>query len=864
VTSPRAPHLVAIALSLVAACSAGDPMGGPGPGGGPAGAPPTITAFSASPSTIASGDSATLTVDVANATTVRIDGVGDVTGRTSTTVSPTATTVFQLVATNDSGSSTAEATVIVNLAPAPLATDHPRLFIRSSDVPQLRAWATASNPIWVALDRLATTAKSDMDAGHVPGDDAGAPYYSEYPTELYAELFAFLSLVDPDAAHRADYAARARTLLMHAVDEAAKGLAANQPFRDPDFAINDRSRWNGEGFPLTVDWIYPSLTAQDKATIRTVFLRWIAQDIHESYNRPTPPGVTFDPQVYANLRWALNNYAAAHMRNIGLMSMALDDADDPGGQLRGFLSNAIGAWLYKTDRLLRTDAAGGLSPEGFEYGPQSLGYTAQLLLALRTAGQDDPARWQGFTGVQLSANPFWAGVVPCFLNSLSPVPQTRDYRGPLYDVAWYGDGEHEIAPDAIETLGPLAVYDRLTSNPSRAQAIRWIETHMAPGGAAALADRVGRTDQFFHAILYFLAFDPTAGPLVDPRPTTPSTVFAPGTGRLLARTAWSDDATWFDFSLGWQEIDHQDGDGLSFELYRKGEFLTKRRIGYGYGYESSDNANSLGIENDAPDHLDAGRTMLWQRGSQWLDGTAGDPTFVALSTDARFVHASGDATNLYNSQHENISDVKHASRSIVWLKPDIVVVYDRATTGKANRFKRFWLSTPMQATVSGRRATVTTAKGQALVVSSLLPAGATVEAQPWPNESDALGGAPADFEPMKFRLKIEDPAKPADVRFLTVLEGADAGAPPKSATLVESTAGTPYQGALVGTTVVLFPVALGAPFGGVTFASPSGATLHVVTGLAPRTGHTVTRSGQTVSISVGGTAMTDGGGVLAF
>jgi hypothetical protein len=61
---------------------------------------------------------------------------------------------------------------------------------------------------------------------------------------------------------------------MAVMHEAAQGEAPGQPFRDRDFSIDDRARWWGEGFALTVDWIYPYLTTQDKATIRQVFLRW--------------------------------------------------------------------------------------------------------------------------------------------------------------------------------------------------------------------------------------------------------------------------------------------------------------------------------------------------------------------------------------------------------------------------------------------------------------------------------------------------------------------------------------------------------------------------------------------------------------
>lgn len=80
------------------------------------------------------------------------------------------------------------------------------------------------------------------------------------------------------------------------------------------------------------------------------------------------------------------------MRNIGLMALVLDPADDPGNQLRNYLSNATGAWLYVLDYFLKHDAMGGLLPEGFEYGPQTEGFALQFLLALHTSGMDDPSR----------------------------------------------------------------------------------------------------------------------------------------------------------------------------------------------------------------------------------------------------------------------------------------------------------------------------------------------------------------------------------------------------------------------------------------------------------------------------------------
>jgi hypothetical protein len=268
---------------------------------------------------------------------------------------------------------------------------------------RLRSWASPNNPFYAGgLAVLASDAKAAMDSGRVPGRDHGSNSYEDYPTEWYAELFAFMSLIEPNRSLGADYGQRARRLLMYVIDRAAPGRGKpDEPFRDPAFSTSDRSRWQGEAFGLTVDWAYPYFSASDKARIRSVFLRW-SREQFSAYPVdqldgavPTPTGRANDPALVSkarNVRWSLNNYYAAHARNLGLMALALDPRDDPGGQLRGYLRSVTGQWLYVIDHALRTQAAGGLAPEGFEYGPQTLGAVAQLLVALRTAGKDRPAR----------------------------------------------------------------------------------------------------------------------------------------------------------------------------------------------------------------------------------------------------------------------------------------------------------------------------------------------------------------------------------------------------------------------------------------------------------------------------------------
>jgi hypothetical protein len=503
---------------------------------------------------------------------------------------------------------------------------------------------------------------------------------------------------------------------------------------------------------------------------------------------------------------------------------------------------------------LRTDAAGGLSPEGFNYGPEALGRITQLLLAMRTAGEPSG---------RIGSNPFWRDFVAAVLHSLPPLP-TRGQgelasRGQLWQPAFYGSTLRYWAEDFMKGLGPLALIAALEGDHQTADAVRWIETNVPPGGKAELLERVGDTDQFLDAILYFLLFDPNAGPPADPRPQLPLTHFAPGMNRLLARTCWCPDGRMFTYALSWNEIDHQRGDGNDFGFYRDGEWLTKQRAGYGSGASFTDYHNSVTIANDEPVHEDDER-LIWKSGSQWVLDPAGDPRLVARSDGPGFVYATGDATNLYNSTSEEVTDVLHASRSIVWLQPDTIVVFDRAATRSDNRFKRFWLQLPAAPKITGNRAEIATRR-QRLVVTSLLPEDGTIAA-----ERDEDVGEPATGEPMRYRLRVEDRRRPRVARFLHVLQAVDRAASPQPVTLLQTPAGSGFTGATVGDTAVLFPVVLGAPFTGVQVEVPAQLERILITGLHPEASYTITATpvggGTRLEIVTGGTARADNGGVL--
>jgi hypothetical protein len=764
--------------------------------------------------------------------------------------------------------------------PPTRATGHPRLWVRQADLPRLRSWAVASNPLYKSgLESIATDAKKDFETSALASGDCNVKGNF---CEAYAQLFAFMYLVAPDPAQRKDYGERAKIILLNLLERADKGDPDDR-FGAKKFSTDDRSRWSGEAFPLVVDWVYPLLSAADKALIRRVFWRWSEETLHAettSHNHPEPVGVVNSPQLLKETdrrRYALNNYFNAHMRNLGLMSLALDEADDPVEQgpkrtyprLRDYLGNATGAWLYMADTMLRTEALGGEPPEGFEYGSQTLAYLAQFHLALQTAGANDP-RKLGPQVDSLLTHPFWRDVMPAYAHQMSPAPVINEaWKGEEYQPTYYGDGQKYNAGDPLDLFAPLALYAQNAGDPSKLRQARWVELYLTENGPEGLERRARALNggvTFRQSIWYFLLFDPAAPPPPDPRPAYGLSHVSPGLGHLTARTGWGRDATWFFHQNGWRAIDHQHGDGNNFSFYRGGEFLTKERVGYGYNFENTDQHNAVALENTKPAHSDDDRrASFWKRGSQWPLSPASDGKIVARSVTPQYAYALGDATGLYNSAYEKISAVTHASRSIVWLVPDHVVIYDRAAS-REGLFKRFFLHTPTVPAVSGNVATVTTKKQQKLFITTLLPERAQIAGEAHP-KGTAWDTEPANDEPMQAFLRVTAEGAPKETRFLHVLQGANASGRAEAATMVKGAGGSPFVGAAFGPNAVIFPVNVdekGAS--AAAFVLPAGVKRVLVTGLAPGAAYAVAKkpagAGIEVSVSAGGGSKADGGGVL--
>src|SRR5207244_4247318 len=150
-------------------------------------------------------------------------------------------------------------------------------------------------------------------------------------------------------------------------------------------------------------------------------------------------------------------------------------------------------------------------------------------------------------------------------------------------------------------------------------------------------------------------------------------------------------------------------------------------------------------------------------------------------------------------------------------------------------------------------------------VSTLLPANASITAEDPGPDVDAESAA---GEPMLYRLRVEDPIKPISARFLHVLQGADGAAQSVPTTLVTSSAGTRFDGAVMNGVAVLFQNDITVPFAGVTYSVPAAVATQYVTGLAPGGTYTVALqpAGNMVQVTItpGGNQPADAGGVLVI
>jgi len=204
------------------------------------------------------------------------------------------------------------------------------------------------------------------------------------------------------------------------------------------------------------------------------------------------------------------------------------------------------------------------------------------------------------------------------------------------------------------------------------------------------------------------------------------TYYASGIGELYARSSWDTNATWVNMIAGPYTESHAHQDQGSLMIY-KGDWLA---------YDPVVHSKS-GLNQDTTSH---GLVRIDQGGSPVKQIASTTSNLLALHSGDGWVHASADLTPAYKGN----SAVQMVHRELVYLKPDVVVVFDRVQS--AGGTTQTWqLATPVPPAISGNSATITNA-GHALQVTRIAPSAGSMSTYSYASQSDFSGGHRLDLQ----------------------------------------------------------------------------------------------------------------------
>lgn len=567
--------------------------------------------------------------------------------------------------------------------------------------------------------------------------------------------------------------------------------------------------------------------------------------------------------VAALKAWGYRNYAALEDQHIVNAAYGLSDPD-----MCPDLANP--ALNTKTINCTGTQS-GGFSEVTTEYSPLSNYDNFNGWYALYTAGKLNPA-----TDPQAAfiSSAYWDKLALNMVHQLYPsIP-----AGGTANYTAFGDdqsyGNHLL--DMGQLFNSMEVYDAKYGSTWRKDLDKWYQYNALLDGQASYAFRwmgsggggYGIYGGWAYNMNIMQATDATndgdftgAGapnPTInqyDPRNTSTlpldfEAASSPGGFyRYYGRDSWATNGTEFQFGSNTAVQSHAPAWAGRFDYLPKGEPAITAMNGYIFTQNRADYANIAGYQwnpsypcsSDSvwPDTCNAG-------GEQPFAGKFSN-LVLGSSSNGNYYYGATDGSGTYFSSFGtgDASNVNLAQREVLWLKPDLIWVYDRAETVSDASFKKWNVNTQTLPAISGNLATETTDGGQKVFISSLQPGTSS-----WTATSvTPPGGAPVNA------LLTDTASSGTPVRMLHTIERKDSGSPSFTVS-VFSASGDSFEGGVVGTTIVMFKHTRGT-FTGVTYPASS-ATTHYVTDLAPNTAYVITGPGTP------GGATSDSAGVLTF
>ena len=424
------------------------------------------------------------------------------------------------------------------------------------------------------------------------------------------------------------------------------------------------------GLATVYDWTYDRLTPQQRA-------RWIAYANQAVANVWNHEGATWGGRPFPWTGWSVNNPANNYYYSFLRATMTLGLAtygENP----------SAGAWLakFRVEKLdgqlfpaFNSQLQGGGSREGTGYG------TAMFSLWRLYDW------WERSTGERIAAKtPHTLASISHQLHSLLPTldrlaptgDHSRDRTAALFDY-------HRDYLLGLITLFPE-------------------ERVSAVAKAALEASTVPRMRHNYDYVVDFMYAPPR---LPDASLTELSSAYwGPGTGQLMTRSDWGTGAGFVNFICGPYTESHAHRDQGSFVFFRGDWLAWDSNIRSGNGLAQAEEKHNL-------------VRLVRSNGTaiqQVVESSACQ--MKAVVEQPQYTYAVADVTPVYNRQ----AGVTQVIRELLFLKPGVVIVADRVTTGSG--VSKVWtLNLPAQPELSPGRMTMINGS-QRLEVHTMAPANA--------------------------------------------------------------------------------------------------------------------------------------------
>lgn len=542
------------------------------------------------------------------------------------------------------------------------------------------------------------------------------------------------------------------------------------------------SRYLGKELSIGLDWLdgYVGMTPTLQSQTEAMLTRWYNYLQQNGYN-------------YTSIE---SNYGAGSYVSNVFTALALNQRTPQGPamltQMVSFRQQQVVPDLSNPTNSL----FGGFWAEGWNYGQLAAENVLLAGMALDRSGAISSA----------AVESQWAAQVTMDLTSAQPT------RSTLYDGGdWYAFPAPFPGKDLFDVLSAVD-----TNSTTQAYDNYILQNYPGSNGPD------------LQSMLFWNPSAPAtfwaAAPLQD---------FASGTGLLTARSNWSTNSVWVSLQMGnLLGADHQTYEPGQLQIQQGGDdLLVGVNALTGNQWPKPAYGNTVMVSDNGV----GAQTYLWGPGYWYGSGVV----TKAYEATSNYVYDYGDMSTIYSPAYSPGSggSVSLLTRQLVYLRPNLIVVYDRVTTVQPNFPKHLdwnFINAPV---VNGNSFTETVGQSELL--------GATFSIDPLSTAASAfnLNGVNVN------EIITQDTLQKNSVQYVTAFEVAGAGTSSMVGTQQIVTTDGRMQGVEMGSNIVLFgrsgAMDLSTPIS--YQANGSSALSNLLTNLVP---------GQSYEVSVDGVGTT--------